>query len=119
LPIALRPKRHRLFSGIFVALGIVGFTVVILLNTVFVDAVRDIPYVNRLSQALDLESVTAQVRAYIWEGSSNLVRPHEPLVRPDGDTDTLNAVRPLVGYGPEAMWVAFNKFYPPGLTLVE
>jgi O-antigen ligase len=28
-------------------------------------------------------------------------------------------IRPLVGYGPEAMWVAFNRFYPPDLAQVE
>ena len=28
----------------------------------------------------------------------------------------LNALRPLIGYGPEAMWVAFNRYYPPDLA---
>lgn len=119
VPIALRPRYHRLISGVLVALGVAGFAVIVLLNTVWAGWARDIPYVGRLSQMLDLESQTAQVRAYIWEGAADLVRPHDALERPDGSTDALNAVRPLVGYGPEAMWVAFNKFYPPGLTQVE
>ena len=33
--------------------------------------------------------------------------------------DALNVLRPLVGYGPEAMWVAFNRFYPPELAYHE
>ena len=32
------------------------------------------------------------------------------------EPDRLNALRPLIGYGPEAMWVAFNRFYPPDLA---
>ena len=31
----------------------------------------------------------------------------------------INLLRPLVGYGPEAMWVAFNRFYPPDLAHIE
>jgi len=119
IPIALRPRFHKVLSGALVALGVLGFVFIVLLNTVWAEAVRDIPYVGRLSQMLDLESQTAQVRAYIWEGASDLVRPHDALEYPDGSTDSLNPVRSLVGYGPEAMWVAFNKFYPPGLTQVE
>ncbi len=31
----------------------------------------------------------------------------------------LNILRPLVGYGPESMWVAYNRFYPPDLAHYE
>ncbi len=48
-----------------------------------------------------------------------MVRPHQPLNYPDGSTDSINFLRPLVGYGPEAMWVAYNPFYPPDLAHVE
>ncbi|MBK8796948.1 MAG: hypothetical protein IPM07_11565 [Anaerolineales bacterium] len=48
-----------------------------------------------------------------------MLLPHEPLVFPDGSTDSVNFMRPLVGYGPEAMWVAFNPFYPPALGQTE
>ncbi len=119
LPIALRPRNYLIYSSILVAIGVFGIGLLLALNLFFTAQVANIPYINRLSQMLDLQSTTAQVRAYIWEGSSELVSPHDPLIFPDGSTDSLNPVRPLVGYGPEAMWVAFNKFYPPGLTLVE
>ena len=36
-----------------------------------------------------------------------------------GSQDAINLLRPLVGYGPEAMWVAFNRFYPPDLAHIE
>ncbi|MFO7633103.1 MAG: tetratricopeptide repeat protein, partial [Caldilinea sp.] len=59
------------------------------------------------------------VRQLIWGGAAEMLLPHEPLTFPDGSTDTVNLIRPLIGYGPEAMWVAFNPFYPPELAQVE
>ncbi len=38
---------------------------------------------------------------------------------PDGREDPFNFLRPLIGYGPESMYVAYNRFYPPELTQVE
>src|SRR6185369_17930002 len=55
----------------------------------------------------------------IWTGASQMVKPHPPLTYPDGSHDAINFLRPLVGYGPEAMWVAYNPFYPPDLAHVE
>ena len=39
-----------------------------------------------------------------------------PLQFPDGTQDNLNPVRLLIGYGPESMYVAYNRFYPPDLA---
>jgi hypothetical protein len=80
---------------------------------------RSIPYLGRLGTLLESETGTGQVRVLIWQGASELVRPHQPLTFPDGSQDAINPLRPLVGYGPEAMWIAFNPFYPPGLAHVE
>ena len=118
--VALRPRGFRVLRPLWVAAGILGLSGVIALNAVSgMESVRTIPYLGRLSQLLDFGSTTAQVRLYIWEGSAEMMTPHAALVKPDGTTDRLNMIRPLVGYGPEAMWVAFNKFYPPKLAQVE
>lgn len=118
--VALRPRGFRFLRAAGILVGILGLAFVIALNTLpALAGLRSLPYVGRLAQLLDFSSNTAQVRLYIWEGAADLMTPHEPLVRPDGSTDRLNPVRPLVGYGPEAMWVAFNKFYPAGLAKVE
>ena len=77
------------------------------------------PAFERLGSLLDPESRTGQVRTLIWQGAAELVLPHEPLQTPDGQSDPYNAFRPLIGYGPESMYVAYNRFYPPELTLVE
>ncbi len=91
-------------------LGVI--TLIIMNTTTVFGAVENIDSLARLSGLLDLESNTAQVRVNIWEGAADMVAPHAPIVQPDGSPDGLNIVRPLVGYGPETMWVAYNPFYP-------
>lgn len=114
---ALRPRRYRTWVTGWVGVGLLGIIVLVLMNTTsmfgFVESVGSL---RRLSHILDLEANTAQVRVLIWQGAAELVSPHAPLDYPDGSTDKLNPVRPLIGYGPEAMWVAFNPFYPPNLA---
>jgi tetratricopeptide (TPR) repeat protein len=83
------------------------------------DQFKSIPRLGRLGQLLDLESRTGRVRTLIWEGASQLFLAHDPLQYPDGKKDELNIIRPLIGYGPETMFVAFNRFYQTGLTEVE
>lgn len=74
---------------------------------------------GRLSSLFETEGGTGEVRSLIWEGALQLVLPHQPLVFPDGTPDSLNAIRPLIGYGPESMYVAYNPFYPPDLAHLE
>jgi tetratricopeptide (TPR) repeat protein len=80
---------------------------------------RKLPYIGRIGTALDLETNTGKVRTYIWQGVIEMITPHEPLEYPDGKKDPFNAIRPLVGYGPESMYVAYNRFYQPELAHVE
>jgi tetratricopeptide (TPR) repeat protein len=83
------------------------------------------PSLGRLARVLQHESGTGKVRSLIWEGALDLILPHEPIeypptqVHPQGQPDSLNGLRPLVGYGPESMYVAYNRFYPPLLGHFE
>lgn len=83
------------------------------------EALRKSPAVGRFGALLDAESNSAKVRRYIWEGAADLISPHDPLYYPNGSRDALNLIRPLIGYGPESMYVAFNQFYIPELGQVE
>lgn len=74
---------------------------------------------GRLSALFETEGGTGEVRSLIWQGVVKLVTPHDPITFPDGSKDNLNAIRPLIGYGPEAMYVAYNPFYPPDLAHLE
>ena len=79
---------------------------------------RSLPYVGRLGSLLS-EGGTGQVRVLIWEGAVKMLSPHDPLQFPSGQSDSLNAIRPLIGYGPESMYVAYNPFYRPQLAQLE
>jgi tetratricopeptide (TPR) repeat protein len=80
---------------------------------------------NRLARVLDYTSGTGMVRNLIWQGSLELILPHEPIwyppteARPQGHSDPFNSLRQVVGYGPESMYVAYNSFYPPLLGHYE
>lgn len=80
---------------------------------------RELPYIGRLGRVFETESGTGKVRVLIWEGAVELIAPHEPLGLPPDGLDRLNRSRPLIGYGPESMYVAFSKFYPPELGHYE
>ena len=101
-----------------VALGLFLFNTV---ESPVFDTLRNTPYIGRLGRVLETESGTGKVRLLIWEGALDMISPHEPLDIPGegGGPDTLNALRPLIGYGPESMYVAYNRFYPPDLAQYE
>ncbi len=103
-----------------VALGVF----LIMFNTVespLMDRLREVRYVGRLGNVLQTEEGTGRVRILIWEGTIELMGWHDPLETPgeDGGPDAFNALRPIIGYGPEAMYVAYNRFYPPELAHFE
>lgn len=120
-----------LLLALFVASGLVIFNFAGTLATQYagtpvvgstltaVDEWRSLPGIGRLGRLLEAERGTGKVRVLIWEGVLELIRPHEPLQYPDGTQDRFNFLRPLVGYGPESMYVAYNRFYPPELATVE
>ncbi len=83
------------------------------------DNLRSAPAIGRFGNLLNAESNSALVRKYIWQGAADLVTPHEPIKYPDGSQDRFNFLRPFIGYGPEAMYVAYNPFYIPELAIVE
>ncbi len=88
------------------------------LDTTF-DNWRSLPTIGRLGAMLNQEAGTTTVRILIWRGAIELIKPHDPVAFPDGETDTFNFLRPLFGYGPESMYVAYNGFYPPELATIE
>lgn len=112
-------KRWMTVSGVVLALLAAVFLVVLNIPNGPLESMRQVPGIGRLGQLLDAESRTGRVRTLIWQGAAELVQPHAPLHFPDGSTDRFNVLRPLIGYGPESMYVAYSPFYPPELTQVE
>lgn len=76
-----------------------------------IEPLKKIPYIGRLGKIFDATSGTGKVRILIWfgdeigQGSVGMIKSH-PL-------------RTLIGFGPEAMHVAYNPYYPPELAHVE
>ncbi len=112
-------KRWLTWTGVGVALLAGAFLILLNIPAGPLESLRNRPEFGRLGQLLDAESRTGKVRTLIWQGAAELVQPHAPLEFPDGSLDALNFLRPLIGYGPETMYVAFNPFYPPELAQVE
>lgn len=105
-----------------IGLTVAGLTLLVVLNLPAgpLQGLCDTRYVNRLCTLFSTSEGTNAVRALIWEGVVDMMlKPHAPIATPDGQPDSLNIIRPLVGYGPESMWVAYNRFYPPELAHYE
>jgi cyclophilin family peptidyl-prolyl cis-trans isomerase/tetratricopeptide (TPR) repeat protein len=117
-------KRRVWLPWVMSVAAIAVMVFLVMFNTVdtpLIETLRKTPYVGRLGKVLQTEEGTGKVRVLIWEGAIDLISPHSPLVRPgeDGGLDPFNAIRPIVGYGPESMYVAYNRFYPPELAHFE
>lgn len=69
-------------------------------------SLQRVPWLGRLGEVFEFG------RVLIWQGMVNLILPHEPLQYPDGHSDPFNLIRPLVGYGPESIRVAYYRFRP-------
>jgi tetratricopeptide (TPR) repeat protein/O-antigen ligase len=113
--------RLRWLIAIVTILGIVvgGFLLALNIPNGPLESIREAPWMGRLGRMLDMTQRTSQVRILIWQGAAEMVAPHEALEFPDGHLDPFNFLRPLIGYGPETMHMAYNPFYPPELAHIE
>ncbi|MGB9669492.1 MAG: O-antigen ligase family protein, partial [Anaerolineales bacterium] len=112
-------KKNAALSVISGTLLIALFLLVFNLPNSPFESLKENPAIGRFGQLLDPQSNNALVRTYIWQGAAKLFSNLKPLEYPDGRKDNFYFLRPLIGYGPESMYVAYNRFYPPQLTLVE
>ena len=121
VPLFRRTGWRWLWLSFITQSAIMALLIVLLnLSPSFLPGFHDIPYVGRLAKLMDFEHGTGRVRVLIWQGVVDMMlKPHPPLTYPDGHTDKLNPIRPLIGYGPESMWVAYNRFYRPELGELE
>ena len=104
--------RGLLIGEIVLALALGGFIVAFnTANSPFFDQLRGIPYIGRLGTLLESESGTGLVRRLIWIGDDKAGGAVGLI--------TSDPLRAVIGWGPESMFVAYNKFYPPALANIE
>ncbi len=112
-------KKWLTLTVILLAFLAAGFLVILNIPDSPLTSLQTMPTFHRLGELLNSQSRTARVRSLIWGGAAEMVMPHEPIEYPDGKKDPFNILRPLIGYGPETMHMAYNPFYPPELAYVE
>jgi tetratricopeptide (TPR) repeat protein len=104
--------------------GISAFCIIILASLILLlnisggpfESVKHLQAFERLGSVAQLDSGTFKVRVLIWRGVGELMTTLPSIGLED---DSLKILRPLVGYGPESMSVAYNKVYPPELAHIE
>ena len=115
----VRRWRWLVWATVIAVLAVAIFLVVFNLSSSPLEPLREAQYIGRLGRVLDKEERTSKVRLLIWQGAVDMVLPHPPLEQPNGARDWMNGARSLIGYGPESMYVAYNRFYPPDLAHYE
>ena len=113
LLLQLRHRRWRLLAGTVGAVAAAGLFVLALnLPGSPLAPLKNLsPYLERLGSVLETEGGTGRVRVLIWFGDE-IGRGALGLI-------TSNPWRTIVGHGPESMYVAYNRFYPPDLAHYE
>lgn len=120
LLLSLYWNRRGLTIGIMAVGGLVlAFLIVFNIPNGPLAALQSQAGLGRLGKVFEVDAGTGRVRVLIWQGAAELVAPHAPLEYPDGTKDRFNWLRPLIGYGPESMYVAYNPFYPLELANLE
>ncbi|PDW04992.1 hypothetical protein CJ255_01040 [Candidatus Viridilinea mediisalina] len=110
-------RERRLLQGLlgtWVALNLAGGAFLIAFNlsdAPFFEELREVPYLGRMGQLLEVDDGTGLVRVLIWRGDEH-AGGSVALIQSD-------PLRTLIGWGPESMFVAFNPFYPPALANIE
>ncbi len=105
-------RRRWVLALVGLAAAGLAFLVVLNLPASPLSALRDTPYLGALSRVFESESGTGQVRTLIWEGDARLMLDGALIQTPDGAPDPLSAIRLLVGYGPDTLYLIFRQVAP-------
>ncbi|MCS6801053.1 MAG: O-antigen ligase family protein [Chloroflexota bacterium] len=109
LGVALRRRLLLLapVAGVVAFVGVMAF----LNSPLGAPLVEASAFAERLASIDDVTTGTNRVRMLIWFGDG--------VAKGAAGMVTDNLFRTIVGYGPETMYVAYNRFYPPTLAHYE
>lgn len=74
------------------------------------------PYLERVVAKIDPAAPTLRSRWLTWQGTLQLVTSYPQIGQSD---DPWRWTRPLLGYGPETLWLSFPQVHPPELQHLE
>lgn len=83
------------------------------------DGWREHPTLGRFGRLLEVGQGSGRVRVLIWLGMTDLIRPRYAIPFSPDTKDPYNVLRPLVGYGPDALYLVYNRFYQPEIASLE
>lgn len=102
---ASRRNRKAVLSLAAVAAAGIGLVIGLNVAAGSLGPLESVPFVARLSQALNPERSTTRVRLRLWEGSAEAIAAAGP--------------RLIAGYGPESMSAVWAPYYPSVLAYDE
>ncbi len=118
-------RLRRVLYAVFI-LGLVSAAFLVILNIPGgpLDSLRKSPTFGLLARVFELQGGTGRMRVLMWTGMSRVMSPHAPLNIPAETPDTplpdrWNAIRPLVGYGPETIQSIYGAYYDPEMYITE
>lgn len=104
--------RNLLIAEVVATVVVGGFLVVFNTSSAPVfQQLRNLPYIGRMGRLLEADEGTGLVRRLIWSGDQHA-----------GGAVALITAEPfhtIFGWGPESMFVSYNRFYPPSLANIE
>ncbi len=105
--------RNLLIGEVVLAVALAAFIAVFNYSDAPVfQQLRQVPYIGRMGRLLDVSAgTTGDVRMKIWFGDDKSGGAVALI--------TSEPFRTVFGWGPESMFVAYNKYYPPSLANVE
>jgi O-antigen ligase/tetratricopeptide (TPR) repeat protein len=108
----VRLWRNLLMAHVALTLLLGGFLVAFnTLDLPLFQALKSVPYIGRMGRLLEVDAGTGLVRKLIWVGDDK-AGGAIALIKSD-------PLRAIVGWGPESMFVSYNRFYPPSLANIE
>jgi len=116
-------RRRRSWTALAFAPAVAFGLFVLVLNVPRgpLEPLREKPALRRLAHLFDkaTPSLSGRSRYLIWKSALELVHPRPPLVDGEGRSDRFHRLRPLLGYGMEALGLAFPAVYDVEFVRIE
>ncbi len=81
--------------------------------------VLTLPAASYLGQLVRVKGDSGTVRVVIWDAAARLVGRDDPPWSSPGGPDRLAPLRPVIGYGPETLRLAYRPFQPAALARLD